>query len=85
MNFNEIICLFILGAPGKNGCLQNIACQQPNQAKRYAAAGDILLKMTRMLSSEEPDLKYQYVLQELQESANYGISGGDCSKYQCGA
>lgn len=65
--------------------MQNIACQQPQQAKRYAAAADMLLKISKMVVSEEPDGKYYYVLQELQQAVNDGITGGDCSKYVCGA
>lgn len=45
----------------------------------------MLLKIAKMVISEEPDGKYLYVLQELQEAVNDGVAGGDCSKYVCGA
>lgn len=80
--FNIFFCI---GYPGKNGCLQHIVCQEPQQAKRYGAAGDLLLKLTRMLSSEEPDIKYNYVLKEIQEAVKYSENGGDCTKYICGS
>lgn len=84
MHTNYYYYTFCVGAPGNNGCLQNIACQSPQQAKRYAAAGDMLLKVVRMVTSEEPEQKYQYILQELQEAANIGVKGGDCARYTCG-
>lgn len=73
-----------LARPGETGCLKNIACQQPGQARKYAAAGDILLKTTKTLSMQ-PDQNYEYMLQELQEAANWGMAGGRCDTFLCGA
>ncbi|KAF2900114.1 hypothetical protein ILUMI_06074 [Ignelater luminosus] len=84
---DEEILLFLgylTGSPGSNGCLQNVACQQPQQARKYAAAGDMLLRTAKTLSFE-PDDNYEYVLQELQEAANWGSAGGECSRFKCGA
>lgn len=77
--------IYFVGYPGKNGCLQNIACQDPEQAKKYVAAGDLLLKITRMLTLDDPDIKYNYVLKELQEAVKFGESRGNCNKYVCGS
>lgn len=74
--------MWIAGSPEDNGCLQNIACQQPEQAKKYAAAGDVLLKATKMFNLN-PDDSYSYVLQQIEQSANVGMTGGDCTIYKC--
>lgn len=73
-----------LGSPGDNGCLQNVACQQPQQAKKYVSAGDMLLKATKMLSVD-PDRSYEYVLQEVEQAADVGLAGGDCARFVCGS
>lgn len=78
-----ISVLSFSGSPGSNGCLQNIACQQPQQARKYAAAGDMLLRTAKTLSFEPGD-NYEYVLQELQEAADWGSAGGECSRFKCG-
>lgn len=77
--------MVILGTPGDNGCFQNVACQQPQQARKYAAAGDLLVKAARTMSMD-PGANYDYVLQELQEASSWGLTGGDCNeRYRCGS
>ncbi|RZC38362.1 hypothetical protein BDFB_009121 [Asbolus verrucosus] len=71
---------YLTGSPGDNGCLQNVSCRQPQQAKRYVAAGDVLLKATQMLSVD-PDRSYQYVLKEVEQAADIGLAGGDCARF----
>ncbi|KAK4886098.1 hypothetical protein RN001_002369 [Aquatica leii] len=82
---DELLMLlsYLTGKPGDNGCLQNIACFQPQQARKYAAAGKMLLK-TASTMSFNPDPNYEYVIQELQEAASWGSIGGDCNRYTCG-
>lgn len=75
---------YLTGSPGDNGCLQNIACQKPEEAKRYLLAGDVILKTARTMSVK-PDESYFYVLQELEEAIRYGMRNGDCNRYVCGA
>lgn len=70
--------------PGSPNCLQNISCQQPQKAKKYVAAGDLLLKAAKVFSLS-PDVNYHYVLQGMDQAANVGIAGGNCSAYQCGS
>ncbi|KAB0800172.1 hypothetical protein PPYR_08052 [Photinus pyralis] len=74
---------YLTGKPNDNGCLQNIACLQPQQARKYAAAGKMLLK-TASTMSIHADPTYDQVLQELQEAASWGSVGGDCKRYSCG-
>ncbi|XP_017775609.1 PREDICTED: uncharacterized protein LOC108561964 [Nicrophorus vespilloides] len=75
---------YLTGSPGNNGCLQNIACRQPHQAKRYTAAGEMLLKASKMVNPE-PSANYEFTLQEVQEAVKYGMAGGNCkARYNCG-
>ncbi|XP_044254731.1 uncharacterized protein LOC123005157 [Tribolium madens] len=74
---------YLTGSPGDNGCLQNVACQQPQQAKKYVSAGDMLLKATKMLALD-PDRSYEYVLKEVEQAADVGLTGGDCARFRCG-
>ncbi|KAK5643573.1 hypothetical protein RI129_007418 [Pyrocoelia pectoralis] len=74
---------YLTGKPKDNGCLQNIACLQPQQARKYAAAGKMLLKTASSMSINA-DPSYEQVLQELQEAASWGSVGGDCKRYSCG-
>ena len=71
------------GSPGDNGCLQSVACHQPQQAKKYVAAGDMLLKASKVMSLN-PDRSYEYVLKEVEQAADVGLAGGDCSRFTCG-
>ncbi|XP_049825695.1 uncharacterized protein LOC109595031 [Aethina tumida] len=82
---DEEILLFLgylSGRPGENGCLQKISCKQPEQAKRYVAAGDMLIKAARMFTLD-PDPSYDYVLQEVDNAAELGRNGGDCEQFVC--
>ncbi|KAF5308915.1 hypothetical protein FQR65_LT00615 [Abscondita terminalis] len=82
---DELVLLlsYLTGKPGDNGCLQSVACLQPQQARKYAAAGKMLLKTATSMSFN-PDPNYQYVIQELQEAASWGSVGRDCNRYACG-
>lgn len=59
-----------------------VACQGPQQARRYAAAGEMLLKASKMFT-EEDDTSYEMTLNELGQAANYGLNGGDCKVFKC--
>lgn len=74
---------YLTGAPGDNGCLQSVSCRQPEQAKKYTTAGEVLLKTSKMLALG-PDVTYAKVLQEVEEAADVGLAGGDCSRFVCG-
>lgn len=75
--------MVILGTPGNNGCLKQVACQDPQQAQRYVTAGTALLKISKMLSLQS-DQTYEIALKELEDAANSGASGNDCQRYKCG-
>ncbi|XP_060531547.1 uncharacterized protein LOC132705131 [Cylas formicarius] len=74
---------YLTGSPGNNGCLQNVACQQPQQARKYVNAGDLLLKAAKMFALD-PDVNYDYVIREVDQAATVGSSGGSCSRFKCG-
>lgn len=67
---------------GTPGCLQNISCQQPHQAKKYIAASEMLLKVAKMFSMNT-DVTYDYVIQEMEQAANVGLARGSCSRFEC--
>ncbi|KAL1506035.1 hypothetical protein ABEB36_005470 [Hypothenemus hampei] len=73
---------YLTGTPGNNGCLQNISCHQPEQAKKYVNAGDVLLKAAKMLSYQTDDV-YEYIIKEMDHAANVGIAGGNCGIFRC--
>ncbi|KAH1026635.1 hypothetical protein HUJ05_000269 [Dendroctonus ponderosae] len=73
---------YLTGSPGDNGCLQNIACHQPVQAKKYVNAGDVLLKAAKMMAYSTDDT-YEYVIKEVDHAANVGIAGGNCNIFKC--
>lgn len=73
------LATFILGS---SSCLQNIACLQPHQAKKYVAAGDLLLKGAKLFSFN-PDINYDDVLKEMDHASNVGLAGGKCSTFYC--
>lgn len=75
--------LLFLGTPGNNGCLKQVACQDPQQAQKYAMAGSTLLRISKMFSLQ-PDATYELALKELEDAANSGLSGNDCQRYKCG-
>lgn len=74
---------YLTGAPGDNGCLQSVSCRQPSQAKKYTTAGEVLLKTSKMLALN-PDVGYAQILQEVEQAADIGLAGGDCSRFVCG-
>lgn len=74
----------VLGTPGNNNCLRQVACQDPQQAQKYVMAGGALLKVSKMLSLQSSDDNYETALKELEEAANSGLSGDDCQRYKCG-
>lgn len=80
--FSGYSCI-VLGTPGSNDCLKRIACQDPQQAQKYAMAGSALLKIAKMLSLQ-PDGSYEIALKELEDAANRGSTGNDCQRYKCG-
>ncbi|KAF7287203.1 hypothetical protein GWI33_002024 [Rhynchophorus ferrugineus] len=73
---------YLTGSAGDNGCLQTVACQQPHQAKKYVNAGDLLLKTAKVFSMDV-DHNYEYVLREVDQAANVGMSGGSCRIFRC--
>ncbi|KAI4463616.1 multiple coagulation factor deficiency protein 2 neural stem cell derived neuronal survival protein [Holotrichia oblita] len=73
---------YLTGVPGDNHCLQFIACQGPQQARRYVAAGEMLLKATKMFTDED-DPSHEVTINELRQAANFGLNGGDCNRYSC--
>lgn len=77
------LSMIFIWFPGSPGCLQHIACQQPQKAKKYVAAGDLLLKAAKVFSLNT-DVNYHYVLQGMDQAANVGLASGKCSAYQCG-
>nr|XP_023029570.1 uncharacterized protein LOC111517587 [Leptinotarsa decemlineata] len=79
---DEEVLMFLSYLSGSPGCLQNIACQQPEQAKKYINAGDLLLKISKMFKIET-NMDYNYILQEMEEASNVGLAGGRCSDYEC--
>ncbi|XP_072383824.1 uncharacterized protein [Diabrotica undecimpunctata] len=79
---DDEILMYLSFLTGSSGCLQNIACQQPLKAKKYAAAGDLLLKFSKMFSLTR-DLEYDMVVQELEQASNVGLAGGSCSNFEC--
>ncbi|XP_066259888.1 uncharacterized protein [Euwallacea similis] len=73
---------YLTGSPGDNGCLQNIACHQPKQAKKYVNAGDVLLKAFKMFGYQADDT-YDYIIREVDRAANVGLAGGKCEGFRC--
>ncbi|KAL3266889.1 hypothetical protein HHI36_011039 [Cryptolaemus montrouzieri] len=67
---------------GNHGCLQNIACHQPDQAKKYADAGEILLRASKLFAIETGD-NYDIALKKLERAADIGRNNGDCSVFMC--
>ncbi|KAG5897154.1 hypothetical protein JTB14_020883 [Gonioctena quinquepunctata] len=80
---DEEVLMFLSYLAGSPGCLQNIACQQPEQAKKYINAGDLLLKMSKMFNVNT-NMDYDYILQEMEQASNVGLAGGSCSNFECG-
>ncbi|KAK9876500.1 hypothetical protein WA026_013875 [Henosepilachna vigintioctopunctata] len=58
------ILLYLGYLTGNRGCVQNIACLQPEHAKKYAEAGEILLRTTKLFSIET-DVNYGNILRKL--------------------
>ncbi|XP_056642030.1 uncharacterized protein LOC130448616 [Diorhabda sublineata] len=79
---DDEILMYLSYLTGSTGCLQNVACQQPLKAKKYSAAGDLLLKFSKLFSLTT-DLEYDMVLQELEQASNVGLAGGSCDKFEC--
>lgn len=74
----------LLGPPnGENECMKSIACKDPELAKKYLTASEMLIKISKMMSFQ-PDENYKNTFESLQEAVNEGLSLGDCSKFQCG-
>ncbi|KAJ8950990.1 hypothetical protein NQ318_006374 [Aromia moschata] len=79
---DEEILMFLSYLTGSPGCLQNISCQQPQQAKKYTAAGEMLLKLAKMFSIDA-DMNYEYIILEMDQAANVGLAGGTCERFEC--
>ncbi|CAH1110539.1 unnamed protein product [Psylliodes chrysocephalus] len=79
---DDEILMYLSYLTGSSGCLQKIACQQPEKAKKYAAAGDLLLKVSKMFSLKT-SLDYDISIQELEQASNVGLAGGSCGSFEC--
>ncbi|GJQ82847.1 hypothetical protein Trydic_g2586 [Trypoxylus dichotomus] len=73
---------YLTGIPGDNQCLQFVACQGPQQARRYVAAGEMLLKASKMFTDED-NPTHEMTLNELRQAASFGLNAGDCNRYAC--
>lgn len=61
--------------------MKSVACREPELAKQYLTASEMLFKVSKMFT--QPDEKYKHAMEALQESVNEGLSGGNCSRFQC--
>ncbi|CAH1958036.1 unnamed protein product [Acanthoscelides obtectus] len=81
MNDEEVM-MFLSFLSGSPGCLQSIACKQPEEAKKYIETGTLVLKLTKLVV-ELDDTKYQQALSEMQAAMNIGLSAQSCDVFQC--
>ncbi|VVC25689.1 Hypothetical protein CINCED_3A021290 [Cinara cedri] len=71
---------------GHSGCLNRVACEQPDRADGYFRAAETVWRTAKMFDGAVPlDAKYETILAGLHEAIEDGRAvGGDCrSKYKC--
>ncbi|VEN47841.1 unnamed protein product [Callosobruchus maculatus] len=81
MNDEEVM-MFLSFLSGSPGCLQSIACKQPEEARKYIETGTLLLKLSKLVV-EIDDAKYQQALADMQTARNMGLSGQSCEIFRC--
>lgn len=82
LHLSAILKEFSAGIPGDNGCLQHVACKNPQEAKKYAAAGEMALEVSAIIYDKSNPL-YESTLRDLRRALNAGLSGGDCNIFSC--
>ncbi|XP_037073482.1 uncharacterized protein LOC119094529 [Pollicipes pollicipes] len=81
-----LMLTYLLSSDGAGyGCLDRVACEQPDRAKQYITAGKMLFSGAKMVDGILPvDSKYEEVLDGMQKAVYHGQSGGVCSlRYRC--
>ncbi|XP_071440889.1 uncharacterized protein [Hetaerina americana] len=85
-----LVLSYLMGGTAGNdgggyGCMQRVACEEPEQATDYLSASRVLLKGAKMFHRIIPfNPKYEHIVYELQEAVDHGQKGQECSaKYRC--
>lgn len=75
--------MYTSGAEEKLECLKRTACEDPYLAADYSTAAKMWYNMHKLMKSVVPfKAKYETIMNAVQEAAEFGKTGSECSVYR---